>query len=226
MGATKSKSKIPIIKSSEIPITKLIFLDIDGVLNNSSSDVKQLYVMEKELLNILREIIIDVPGTAIVVSSTWRYTNTTRQKLLEFFESVGLPYYLSCTKNLGTNRDDEILHWIENTDFFEHDENWERIRPVDLASEDMGKFDSLKKSKTFSFQNTESRFKEDLPESEYTVSKLNGITHIICLDDMDLSQEPSEYKYLFNKSTIFLHVDKKVGLTLTDSKEVIRRLTI
>jgi hypothetical protein len=97
---------------------KLIFLDIDGVLNNAQSDISQLYVMEKDLLKLLKKILKSVPKCGLVLSSTWRYTQLTRDKVKEFFNQYGVPAYISCTPNLGTNRVDEILCWLQdNTDF-------------------------------------------------------------------------------------------------------------
>jgi hypothetical protein len=113
MGNKHGKSKRA--ESTALP-TKIIFLDIDGVLNNAKSDVSQLYVMEPDLMKLLKKILQSVPGCGLVLSSTWRYTKTTRARALEFFQLVDLPSYISCTPNLGTNRVDEILCWLkENT---------------------------------------------------------------------------------------------------------------
>src|SRR5258708_18721664 len=118
MGNHKSKPCNP---------SKLIFLDIDGVLNNANTVVTTLYVVEEDLAILLKRLIESVPKSALVLSSTWRYKETTRNILINFFKQFNIPIYISCTKNLGTNRVDEILLWLcENTTF--KVEGWENLK--------------------------------------------------------------------------------------------------
>lgn len=182
-------------------ISKLIFLDIDGVLNNGMSDVNQLYVVEEDLAIILKRIIraTGKDSTAIILSSTWRYTETTRMKLKKFFDSFGVPHFISCTPNLGTNRVDEILLWLkENTDF---------------NCPDTKEFNALLLE--------QSRFHEELPlEKLRLTEKLENITFIV-IDDQDLTNEGNNFSFIGKR---FIHINKKDGITEKDADLAIRRL--
>jgi hypothetical protein len=52
---------------------RLVFLDVDGVLNNSNSRIDKLNVIEKDLVKNLKYIVKETQAE-IVVSSTWRYS--------------------------------------------------------------------------------------------------------------------------------------------------------
>lgn len=76
MGNKSSVQAKPKTEKAE----KIIFLDIDGVLNNAKSDISDLFVIETDLLQILKKI-VDSTDASIVLSSTWRYTEETRAKV-------------------------------------------------------------------------------------------------------------------------------------------------
>lgn len=85
---------------------KVIFLDIDGVLNDAPT------IMEKDddlpaepHLSCLKQI-VDATGAEIVLSSTWR-RNDVRNKL----KTVGLKF-IDRTKELK-DRDTEIREWLD-----------------------------------------------------------------------------------------------------------------
>ena len=99
----------------------VVFLDIDGVLNNAQSDVSDLCVIENDLKNIIVDFVKkhsnDQTHTVIVISSTWRYTKTTRDKYMGIF-GTDAKYIVSCTQNYGSPRPYEVVSWLEgNTDF-------------------------------------------------------------------------------------------------------------
>lgn len=79
----KSASRSPRAEKEPQKPEKIIFLDIDGVLNNAKSDISQLFIIEKDLLQILKKIIA-ATNASLVLSSTWRYTEETRSKV--YFE--------------------------------------------------------------------------------------------------------------------------------------------
>ena len=104
---------------------KIIFLDIDGVLNSKAYDYKrnwneQTYIDETRL-PLLKKI-VDETGARIVLSSTWRehwekqsekcdgdgiYMNNTFQKFgLEIYDKT--PYL-----GLSADRPEEIKAWLE-----------------------------------------------------------------------------------------------------------------
>jgi hypothetical protein len=200
----KSKTHIVLdgIRTVKPLLHKIIFLDVDGVLNNLDSDPSQLYVMEPELLKLLHDLLDAVPECAIVLSSTWRLTPTSRAKVLEFFNRARLPTYISSTPNLGTNRVDEILCWLQdNTDFDEFG-----IQKLGLPT----KLSKYEDGMLPLFFNLLRSFSE-LPLAEYLLPRIH-ITHFIAIDDMDLRKEPSKFtEYITPR---FVHVDFKVCLAV------------
>ena len=105
---------------------KIIFLDIDGVLNYMShfKSVKgkgedKTYFFCKECVSRLNKI-TDKTGAKIVLSSTWRKGKTLEQ-LKDLFELVGITgeligktptlYFENWSQSVP--RGCEILHWIQ-----------------------------------------------------------------------------------------------------------------
>lgn len=106
---------------------KVIFLDIDGVLNYTNCPYKLpdgWYFVDDEKIKLLKEI-IDATDAKVILSSTWRVgwedlehnMQTTdaenfirlRDKLREFNIE-----FLSRTPMLGKTRGEEIMQWIQN----------------------------------------------------------------------------------------------------------------
>jgi len=112
-------------------ITKIIFLDIDGVLNNQlwyvatkgerADPVTGKRIMDDidpgsvEFLNML----IEKTGAKVVVSSTWRLGKTV-EELQEILNRNGFKgEVIGKTENLrgtGIVRGNEIFHWIETNE--------------------------------------------------------------------------------------------------------------
>ena len=109
---------------------KVIFLDIDGVLNSMSckAKIEGFHFVEDEKILLLKEI-IDLTGAKVVLSSTWRYGwyamehiehpdegdlrdirmfKALRDKLLEYGIKL-----LGYTDDLG-RRGAEISAWLKN----------------------------------------------------------------------------------------------------------------
>jgi len=190
---------------------KLIFLDIDGVLNNGASDMTKMYVMEIELLKRLHYLIQET-NVSLVLSSTWRYTEVYRTKLNDYFSNAKIPQVISCTPNLGTNRVDEILWWlVKNSNFSKKssdDDTCKETNWVDIEK---------------NLIEIESKFPEDLPNHLYQLpSPLTGVTHFIVIDDMNLANEKSNFFHLMEPH--FVHIDKKLGLTDKDVEMAIKLL--
>ena len=107
---------------------KVIFLDIDGVLNSRKYDLTRDYAQNTNIdetrLPLLKEI-VDVTGAKIVLSSTWRmHWNENAKECSESgnylnacFEKFGLKIY-GKTPILARNtpRKDEIEAWLRETD--------------------------------------------------------------------------------------------------------------
>ena len=105
----------------EYTAEKVIFLDVDGVLNdrNTPTRTKQgcLFVDESKIL-LLRKI-VDATGAKIVLSSTWRYDrddfryNSDFLELKEAMAAHGLEFYsYTPVEPSGTRRGMEIEAWL------------------------------------------------------------------------------------------------------------------
>lgn len=96
---------------------KIIFLDVDGVLNHSKSPgwktTKDAFVLDEECLNILRDILL-LTKAKIVLSSTWRLSDRGCKIVEETLRPnsiIGKTPVLSWGEK--HTRKDEILKWLE-----------------------------------------------------------------------------------------------------------------
>jgi HAD domain in Swiss Army Knife RNA repair proteins len=90
---------------------KIIFLDIDGVLNNTHTENprKFPYIVDPELVERLKAL-LTATGAQIVLSSTWRYDPVG----LLAAEHHGIPF-IDATPDLPEKaRRDEIRQWISD----------------------------------------------------------------------------------------------------------------
>ena len=90
---------------------KIIFLDIDGVLNNTQTKNprKFPYIVEPELVDRIRDLQL-ATGAEIVLSSTWRYDPVG----LLAAKYYGIPF-IDATPDLpGKARRDEMRQWIHD----------------------------------------------------------------------------------------------------------------
>jgi hypothetical protein len=101
---------------------KLIFLDIDGVLNCSKTWKKEngTFNIDDNLLNNLKRICDAHPGCKIILTSTWRLFQDHFEFALEKLSSIGLnisdktpecPYNI---ETAGRQRGMEIKQWIKD----------------------------------------------------------------------------------------------------------------
>ena len=96
---------------------KILFLDIDGVINrfkfheNGELDC----TLDKECINRLSRI-IEKTGCFVVISSTWKYSNTLMDTLEEeLFPLLPKGCVIGCTPNnaLRPYREEEIQQYLE-----------------------------------------------------------------------------------------------------------------
>lgn len=112
----------------------ILFLDIDGVLNNISTDIwlGNTKGIEPNLLNNLLHI-LHVTNAEIVLSSTWRLSKTKYNELLDIFSIYNIRI-LDSTTDLSINglgdRVDEILYWLKYSKYKIN--NWIAIDDIDL----------------------------------------------------------------------------------------------
>ena len=99
---------------------KVIFLDVDGVLNNGNWALEmagrgiRVYrddLLYEPALAQLRRI-VDATGAVIVVSSSWRQTPIAFLHLREWLERFGMTVY-GKTPFSGGQRGDEITAWFD-----------------------------------------------------------------------------------------------------------------
>jgi hypothetical protein len=88
---------------------KVIFLDIDGVLNSEQTEnSRELpYIVDEKLLKMLREL-LDRTSAKVVLTSSWRIDPIG----LYAAKYWGIPHYGVCPDLPGRSRKDEILIWL------------------------------------------------------------------------------------------------------------------
>lgn len=101
---------------------KVLFLDIDGVLNGHKPQRNGYCGMDSKCVENLNYILLSVPDLQIVISSSWRYMVVPRVMTLEGFEYLLLVAGVCCRGRLAglTIRDeevperaDQIRHWLD-----------------------------------------------------------------------------------------------------------------
>lgn len=100
---------------------KVIFLDVDGVLNEDTTPTRTrsrvIFIDQEKLLRLKR--IADATGAKIVLSSTWRYDRDDARyngdflELQEAFRKAGLEFYSYTPEEVtGRKRGVEIKAWL------------------------------------------------------------------------------------------------------------------
>lgn len=93
-----------------MPSERIIFLDIDGVLNcKRTPNLRKLpYIVDPPLLEIFKRL-VDQSGADVVLSSTWRYDPAG----LFSAKHWGIPFIDVIPDMPGKPRRDEILAWLK-----------------------------------------------------------------------------------------------------------------
>lgn len=99
---------------------KVVFLDVDGVLNSNSFEEKLFNeegvrafredILDKRCIACLKQIIVK-SGAEIVLSSSWRKIPKARERLVEQLSEYGLSIH-SDTPYTGKERGDDITAWF------------------------------------------------------------------------------------------------------------------
>jgi hypothetical protein len=85
-------------------MTKIIFIDIDGVLNRE--DTIYIAEIDPDLVAILKKIVSKTKAK-IVLSSTWRLSEISRNKVKEYIK------FIDVTPDFGLKpRGEEIASWL------------------------------------------------------------------------------------------------------------------
>ena len=103
---------------------KVIFLDVDGVLNSDSTLYEDISLEDDLILN-LKEL-VNKTGAKIILSSSWRLSTEAIAALMDKLDKFGLAIS-------GMTCDGVDLHWLEKYEFdvtkkyldtkFDYDEN-------------------------------------------------------------------------------------------------------
>jgi hypothetical protein len=178
---------------------KLIFVDVDGVLNNE-------YIPREISPCIVTRLaqLIKATGASVILSSSWRKKEKNRQRVNEIFLRCGVPMPLSCTPLLKSDdyrkvRADEIFAWLflNTTNLFQKEKKNLRINLVEDTA----------------------AFKND----HYLLPCKIEVTHFVILDDINLRLKEFSGLYgrllLLGNGNNFIHTDVTSGLTRKDVEE-------
>ncbi len=97
---------------------KVIFLDIDGVMNSSIGKEPYLADMEVLKLKLLKKIIIDSGSIGIVLTSDRRYSNIYMKEFINFLKEFDIKLVgitrkkKECEEDLYDNRGKEIMDYL------------------------------------------------------------------------------------------------------------------
>lgn len=94
---------------------KLLFLDVDGVLNNLVilSESRSSNPLGEQHLRLLKMLVAG-SGCDIVLSSTWRLFHESKLSLEVAFKEHEIPMWVGCTPELiNQPRSAEILQYLE-----------------------------------------------------------------------------------------------------------------
>lgn len=95
----------------EAPDERTIFLDIDGVLNNTASLSEHVHLLPEKCLMMRR--LCKETGAHVCISSAWGEIYTF-ETLRTFLHKVGFPVSALCgvtPRNLSSNRQHQIRDW-------------------------------------------------------------------------------------------------------------------
>ena len=98
---------------------KLIFLDIDGVLNSSSSKGPYISDMEIDKLILLKKLIDESSSLGVVITSDRRFSDVDMKNKLEAFRKYGINVVgqlrLPNEDDYDDNRGKQILDYLSSS---------------------------------------------------------------------------------------------------------------
>jgi hypothetical protein len=95
---------------------KVLFVDVDGVLNNNSSDWQDMNPLDDKCLKQLKWI-VDETDVDLVLSTSWRGLTEPVAALKAAFERLQIPIWIGVTPDMGNvARSMEILKWLDSHD--------------------------------------------------------------------------------------------------------------
>lgn len=91
---------------------KILFLDVDGVLNNNVTLQKGIPVCPEKMS--LLKAVTNITNCNIVLSSTWRLFPETRKELKIEFDNAQVPIWIDTTPSMPGPRSQEIQTWLKD----------------------------------------------------------------------------------------------------------------
>jgi hypothetical protein len=183
-------------------IDKIIFLDIDGVLNNKDLhrgeyDKSAYYSMHQSNLKALKKLLRATNAT-IVLSSAWRNSKESRDQVKKFFRQNNIPLFVSITPRTGS-RLGEILLWLK----------------VNTTNVDLGGGDDAAIND------------ENNNESLWKLPKKVKVNRWVILDDINFKKHGSDVEY-YNLPGVgdhVVHTKRIYGLGYEEVALAIEKLT-
>lgn len=116
LGATSDEDLLVVATAALADHTRVLFLDVDGVLNTQSSREEDAnHLPAPDILQNLK-FLVDSTQCKIILSSTWRLSDYKRHQLDHVFLQYGLAINGATPdleKTCKGDRVDEILLWLE-----------------------------------------------------------------------------------------------------------------
>lgn len=179
---------------------KLLFVDVDGVLNTTFSHHGLCPRLVERVLEI-----VEKTGCAIVLSSAWRLSRESREHVKAAFLQAGLPMPISCTPLLKGisykyTRLEEITGWLRynTTNVFQNQE-----KGVPREEEFLS-------------------IKGEFHQSDFTLPTRILVTHFVSLDDIDMRLEKyggKHHRILTEKH--FVRTLARTGLSENNVREAL-----
>jgi hypothetical protein len=144
-----------------------IFLDIDGVLNCSTTRTndRETHMPQQDLLNNLKKISEGIPTLTIILSSSWRLTTEERRLVDIYLAKIGLKisgYTSDKSVDASGDRPAEILEYIQ---LYNINSPWVAIDDMDM----LGMSDQLN---AINFCRTDDRYGLTSEKAEEVITKL------------------------------------------------------
>uniref|UniRef100_A0A6C0C5X5 FCP1 homology domain-containing protein n=1 Tax=viral metagenome TaxID=1070528 RepID=A0A6C0C5X5_9ZZZZ len=149
-----------------------IFLDIDGVLNCSTTRTndRETHMPQHDLLNNLKKISDIIPNTVIILSSTWRLTVEERRLVDIYLDKIDLKisgYTSDKSVDASGDRPAEILEYI----------NINKINQPWIAIDDMDMLRMSDQLNDINFCRTDDRYGLTSEKADEVITKLLNQTN-------------------------------------------------
>lgn len=94
---------------------KVLFLDVDGVLNNEEMirEVHDMHYLDDTFLARIARV-VKASGCKVVISSTWRLSVVSLTRLKDALARHGVEIYSLTPDSMMQPRREEILAWLNN----------------------------------------------------------------------------------------------------------------